>query len=389
MKKRYLVLSAALCASSHVSAQSSVTLYGLISEGLTWVNNEGGAHNYRLLSGSNQNNRLGFKINEDLGGGTQAVAQLENGFDITNGRFGQGGRMFGRQAFVGLSDVRFGTLTAGRQYDMFWDYLTPFAAGVANTGLLATPGDADNLMGSWRYNNSIKYRSPNLGGFDAEAMYAFSNAAGQFSVNRALSAGARYARGPLQIAAAYVELDRPGTVNAAGAVTDDYSGAPFFLFRTSPLNATAGVKRQRNYGLGGRYEVGYGVRLNAVIDAIRYTYNDGTSLSLNSYDASISYTATPRVDVRGRVYLHKRPVRRSRRQPALEWHSVEHRLQPFQTHRRIRLRHVPKEVGTTCRCRRLSICAVYQQQPECRGRRNPAPFLAATEVTHRPTTMRL
>ena len=293
MKKRYLVFSAALCASGHVSAQSSVTLYGLISEGLTWVNNEGGAHNYRLLSGSNQNNRLGFKINEDLGGGTQVVAQLENGFDITNGRFGQGGRMFGRQAFVGLSDVRFGTLTAGRQYDMFWDYLTPFAAGVANTGLLATPGDADNLMGSWRYNNSIKYRSPNLGGFDAEAMYAFSNAAGQFSVNRAFSAGARYARGPLQIAAAYVELDRPGTVNAAGAVTDDYSGAPFFLFRTSPLNATAGVKRQRNYGLGGHYEVGYGVRLNAVIDAIRYTYNDGTSLSLNSYDASISYTATP------------------------------------------------------------------------------------------------
>ena len=293
MKKRYLVFSAALCASGHVSAQSSVTLYGLISEGLTWVNNEGGAHNYRLLSGSNQNNRLGFKINEDLGGGTQVVGQLENGFDITNGRFGQGGRIFGRQAFVGLSDVRFGTLTAGRQYDMFWDYLTPFAAGVANTGLLATPGDADNLMGSWRYNNSIKYRSPNLGGFDAEAMYAFSNAAGQFSVNRAFSAGARYARGPLQIAAAYVELDRPGTVNAAGAVTDDYSGAPFFLFRTSPLNATAGVKRQRNYGLGGRYEVGYGVRLNAVIDAIRYTYNDGTSLSLNSYDASISYTATP------------------------------------------------------------------------------------------------
>jgi len=194
MKKRYLVFSAALCASGHVSAQSSVTLYGLISEGLTWVNNEGGAHNYRLLSGSNQNNRLGFKINEDLGGGTQVVGQLENGFDITNGRFGQGGRMFGRQAFVGLSDVRFGTLTAGRQYDMFWDYLTPFAAGVANSGLLATPGDADNLMGSWRYNNSIKYRSPNLGGFDAEAMYAFSNAAGQFSVNRAFSAGARYAR---------------------------------------------------------------------------------------------------------------------------------------------------------------------------------------------------
>lgn len=293
MKKRSLALLAALCACGHASAQSSVTLYGLISEGITWASNEGGAHNYRLLSGSNQNNRVGFKINEDLGGGTQVLAQLENGFDITNGRFGQGGRMFGRQAFVGLSDARFGTLTAGRQYDMFWDYLTQFAAGVANTGLLATPGDADNLMGSWRYNNSIKYRSPSIAGFDAEAMYAFSNAAGQFSMNRAFSAGARFTRGPFQVAAAYVEMDSPGTANTSGAVTDDYSGAPFFLFRTSPLNAKAGVKRQRNYGLGGRYEVGHGIRLNAVIDAIRYTYDDGTSLSLNSYDISLSYTATP------------------------------------------------------------------------------------------------
>ncbi|WP_322048795.1 porin [Paraburkholderia sp. J67] len=293
MKKQCLFLVGALCACAQVSAQSSVTLYGLISDGLTWANNEGGAHSYRLLSGSNQNNRVGFKINEDLGGGTQAIAQLENGFDINNGRFGQGGRMFGRQAFVGLSDTRFGTLTVGRQYDMFWDYLTQFAAGVANTGLLATPGDADNLMGSWRYNNSIKYRSANVGGFDAEAMYAFSNAAGQFSVNRAFSAGARYVHGPYQIAVAYVEIDQPGTTNANGAVTDDYAGAPFFLFRTSPLNASAGVKRQRNYGIGGRYDVGYGVRLNAVIDAIRYAYSDGTSLSLDNYDVSVSYTATP------------------------------------------------------------------------------------------------
>jgi general bacterial porin, GBP family len=293
MKKHCLALATAWLAAGPVCAQSSVTLYGLISTGVSWANNEGGAHNYRLLSGANQNNRFGFKIVEDLGGGTQVIAQFENGFDIANGRFGQGGRMFGRQAFVGLSDKRFGTLTAGRQYDMFWDYLTPFAAGVANTGLLATPGDADNLMGSWRYNNSIKYRTPSIGGFDAEAMYAFSNAAGQFAVNRAFSAGARYTQGPFQIALAYVELDQPGTVNAAGAVSDDYAGAPFFLFRTSPINAAAGVKRQRNYGIGGRYDFGNGIRLNALADAIRYTYSDGTSLSLDSYDVSISYTATP------------------------------------------------------------------------------------------------
>ena len=172
-------------AASPVMAQSSVTLYGLVSEGLTWVNNEEGSHNYKLLSGSNQNNRLGFKIGEDIGGGTKAIAQLENGFDMVNGELGQGGRMFGRQAFVGLSNNTMGTFTAGRQYDMFWDYLTAYSAGVAIGGLLATPGDADNLMGSWRYSNSVKYASPTIGGFDFEGMYAFSNASGEFTVNRA------------------------------------------------------------------------------------------------------------------------------------------------------------------------------------------------------------
>ena len=148
-------------------------------------------------------------------------------------------------------------------------------------------------MGSWRYSNSVKYRTPAILGFDAEAMYAFSNVAGQFSVNRAFSAGARYAHGPLQVALAYVEIDQPGTVNLAGAVSDDYAGAPFFLFRTSPIDAAAGVRRQRNYGIGGRYDIGSGVRVNAVVDAIRYTYADGTRLSLDSYDVSISYSATP------------------------------------------------------------------------------------------------
>ncbi|BCG05431.1 hypothetical protein PPGU19_099990 (plasmid) [Paraburkholderia sp. PGU19] len=206
------------------------------------MNNEQGAHNFKLLSGANQNNRLGFKISEDLGGGTKAVAQLENGFDVTNGKFGQGGRMFGRQAYMGLSNNAMGTLTAGRQYDMFWDYLTAYSAGVAIGGLLATPGDADNLMRSWRYSNSIKYVSPTMRGVDFEALYAFSNASGEFAVNRAFSAGARYVAGRFQIAAAYVQLDAPGTVNAAGAVSDDYAGAPFFLFRSSPLNSGVGLK---------------------------------------------------------------------------------------------------------------------------------------------------
>jgi len=89
MKNRWSCATALMLVSCPVLAQSSVTIYGLISEGIGWVNNEGGAHNYKLISGPNQNNRFGFKVVEDLGGGNRAIAQLENGFDITNGKFGR------------------------------------------------------------------------------------------------------------------------------------------------------------------------------------------------------------------------------------------------------------------------------------------------------------
>jgi len=297
IKKAAAALSALIAAPA--MAQSSVTLYGLISEGVTWANNEGGAHSFRLLSGSNQNNRLGFKIDEDIGGGTHAVAQLENGFDITNGKLGQGGRMFGRQAFVGLSSERYGTLTAGRQYDMFWDYLLAYSPNSSIGGLLAAPGDADNLMGSWRYNNAVKYASPTLAGFRFSTMYAFSNAAGEFAVNRAFGAGAGYVNGPVQISVAYMQLDTPGMVNAAGAVSDDYADAPFFQFRSSPLGNAAGVSRQRNLGVGGRYDITRALRVSAGFDAVRYDYADGTGLALDNYNVTLSWLVTPALSLGG------------------------------------------------------------------------------------------
>ena len=42
---------------------------------------------------------------------------LESGFNVRGGDLGQGGRLFGRQAFVGLKSG-FGTLAFGRQYTM-------------------------------------------------------------------------------------------------------------------------------------------------------------------------------------------------------------------------------------------------------------------------------
>jgi len=97
-----VAVSAALAASA-AHAQSSVTLYGLVDAGITYTNNVGGSGRVALVSGNISGSRFGLRGSEDLGGGLKTIFVLENGFNVNNGTLGQGGRMFGRQAYVGLS----------------------------------------------------------------------------------------------------------------------------------------------------------------------------------------------------------------------------------------------------------------------------------------------
>ena len=219
MKKHLFCLAALSAFAVPAFAQSSVTLYGIIDEGFNYTNNVQGSHVYELASGYAQGSRWGLKGSEDLGGGLKAVFQLENGFNVNNGRLGQGGRMFGRQAYVGLSSD-FGTVTLGRQYDSLVDYLAPTTAN-GNWGgyLLSHPWDNDNTDNSFRVNNTIKYASPDYAGFQFGGTYSFSNGTG-FSNNRQYSLGGQYQNGGLLVAAAYLQANNPG-VGAAGAIAAD------------------------------------------------------------------------------------------------------------------------------------------------------------------------
>ncbi len=89
MKKRNAVslsglalAASAVCAPTVAHAQSSVTLYGILDAGITYVNNAGGAHQFKFDDGISYGNRIGFKGVEDLGGGLQAVFVLESGFHL-------------------------------------------------------------------------------------------------------------------------------------------------------------------------------------------------------------------------------------------------------------------------------------------------------------------
>ncbi|TAL94349.1 MAG: porin [Paraburkholderia sp.] len=218
MKKSLIALAVSATFAVPVFAQSSVTLYGVIDEGFNYTNNVGGKHDYELQSGYAQGSRWGLKGAEDIGGGTKVIFQLENGFNLNNGRLGQGGLLFGRQAYVGVSNATFGTVTLGRQYDSVVDYLAQTTANGNWAGyLFSHPFDNDNTDNSFRVNNTVKYASPDFAGLQFGGTYSFSNSTG-FANNRQFSLGAQYANGGLLVAAAYLNADNPGQ-SSGGAIT--------------------------------------------------------------------------------------------------------------------------------------------------------------------------
>ena len=216
---------AALCAAMYATsahAQSSVTLYGLIDAGLAYVSNAKGSAAVAANSGDVTGSHWGIAGKEDLGGGTQAVFALENGFSVMNGTARQGGRMFGFQSYVGLANRDYGTFTLGRQYDPVVDYLAPLSFTGHHPGgnnLSAHPYDNDNLNNSFRVDNAVKFASANYGGAHFGAMYGFSNEAGGFADNRAYSAAASYDTGSVVFAAGFLQANNGGSANTDGAIT--------------------------------------------------------------------------------------------------------------------------------------------------------------------------
>jgi predicted porin len=198
---------AALGAAGIAHAQSSVTLYGTIDTSLTYINHAQGDQNQWSLGNSSNGNlsgsRWGLKGAEDLGGGLKAIFQLENGFNPSTGGLGQGGRIFGRQAFVGLTSEQYGSLTLGRQYDPLIDQVQGITEDNYFGSAFATAGDVDNYDNSFRVNSAIKYTTPVFSGLQAEVMYAFGGVPGATSAEQAWAGAVAYNNGPLSLAGGY------------------------------------------------------------------------------------------------------------------------------------------------------------------------------------------
>lgn len=156
--KKTLAALAAVAAASAASAQSNVTIYGLIDQSVEHIDHVGAASagltRMPGLTGGFAPSRLGFRGSEDLGDGLKAVFTLEMGLGADSGTLNQGGRAWGRQAFVGLQGP-WGTVSLGRQYSMlFWSQTEADLLGPAMFG----SGSLDSYLPNARVDNAIAYR---------------------------------------------------------------------------------------------------------------------------------------------------------------------------------------------------------------------------------------
>jgi predicted porin len=282
----------AAAASAPVHAQSSVTLYGIIDEGINYTSNvqtsPGHGHNlYSLSSGILSGSRWGLRGVEDLGGGLKALFVLENGFDVNNGKLGQGSLLFGRQAYVGMSGA-FGTVTLGRQYDPVVDYIHPLMPSAMFSGSIgAHPGDLDNLNNTNRVNNAVKYRTPSFAGLTAEGMYSFGGMPGSMAGNQIYSIGAGYARGPLNVGLGYLNARNPnasffGTAVGATAATNNFGSSPV-------INGYASAQSEEIISAGATYAIG-AATVGAIYSNTKYKHMSGAASVLNP--AGMGGTAT-------------------------------------------------------------------------------------------------
>ena len=179
MKKTF-VAAAVLGAFAASAMAADVTLYGVIDTGLHYSNTNAESkhdvNSFDMKSGVSAGNRWGLKGTEDLGNGYKVGFVLENGFTEDDGKLGNGGRLFGREAnlyvasdFGTLSFGRVGALTSGcGSYDQM--KYTPFATGWAGTATKANFMLADRD----RMDNTVTYVTPEFAGFKVLAQYSFN-----------------------------------------------------------------------------------------------------------------------------------------------------------------------------------------------------------------------
>lgn len=353
--KKSLIALAALAAVGAASAQSSVTLYGVvdIGYGSHKVESRDGSNSVRssgVMDGANAGNRIGFRGTEDLGGGLKANFVVEQGISPTSGAlFGQRAASAGqqganlypvaspniagaatafsaatnRQSYLGLSGANWGTVNIGYQYTNLYELATLSGYNIGsegNAGAYTSHLHGFGYAGGTRA-NGFTYISPNFSGFTVRAQYGAIGAANETSV--ATTAGAttaettgrryglmgQYANGPLSAALAYTNVratnfgggnngSRSGNLTQLGASYDFGVAKLAGTYNNGKDGGTAATTTSSKYRA---YQLGVSVPFGAVVPFISFgrasTQADGAvarSLDVSQQQVGVRYSLSKR-----------------------------------------------------------------------------------------------
>lgn len=225
---------AAFAAIGAAHAQSSVSIYGIIDQGVVKANSgttpgsllpgRGASPDVWTLKAGNTS-RLGFRGQEDLGDGAYARFQLEHRFAADTGTASNANVFWLGRSVVALGRRNWGELYAGREYSAaytvalnadptYWSYVSQL--GSPYTYANYTPVDATIEASNIRWSNTVGYKSPALSGLSFE----LATALGEGLRKRATSGNAQYKRGPAWIGAAFDRLDSDTNLTLVAAGYD-------------------------------------------------------------------------------------------------------------------------------------------------------------------------
>jgi len=172
-----VAVAGALAVPGVALAQSSVTISGIFKisvDNQRWSQTAAGFGNTNQWRTADDSSRIIFNVTEDLGGGLQAIAQID-----WRVQFDAGGDGVTGNNWVGLRSKNWGTLTVGR-HDLHYgkqpDEISAKAGSLklAAISLMDFTANGTAIAGATRTHNVVRWDSPRWGGFAMTAAYSFN-----------------------------------------------------------------------------------------------------------------------------------------------------------------------------------------------------------------------
>ena len=301
MQKSFVKNSLALaclvvCAPAAFAQQStSVQLYGIVDAAVRHTNNEGAGGDSsltKMIGGGMSQSRWGINVNEDLGGGLKAIANLEHRFLADSGT--SAAPNYFQQSWLGLQGG-LGRLTVGRQYNILFDLVTSTYSSFPYSPYMEAYKPEIGMSLGARANNMLKYTAE-FGPVRGALQYSFSEKDVTPNPTNARTAGGylRYSDQGVSVGAGYQNYQLPqGAKIEAWTVGGSY--------RMNALYLNLGYGRNKLEGTPGPLDA-------AVVQSMwsgdtNGGFTRGAANQREMYKVGFGYQFTPAVNA-GLHYYH-------------------------------------------------------------------------------------